>query len=386
MRSSSGVIGAVDPGGCRRALDDVLADERRLEALLPSSLLAVPERELRASARRVLVARGAVARRRARLGDKPHFDAGAERAVMAARADAEATRAGLRQAGDASHRLLAAGNLAGLAMIGASVAAVVAGMSPLATPVAVGIMAAGGGPIGGLVGGWRGRVAAQRAHADAVAAWSEALRRADAETMGDLAAARARFDTWRRHHQELEVALDEEAEANQAWVALAGDHIDPASIGALCAVLRQLRSVKLERLQHALADRLSSQAPAAPAIDLRAEPADERPVAAASPVAVFARPRGGGGGSGDGPRSRRARRRSANHPAIAGVALRDARDGHVEPIVPSIAAATADRASEDDSSAGPESAAGLAPGDGGSLVLDLLERVRDKGLHLWSST
>lgn len=358
----------------RRSTEQLRADERRLEALLPVGVQTVSSPELATRARRYLAARDALERRRAAVGDRPFFLPAAERAVLAAKSDVASAAAKLREAAAASHRLLALGNLCGLAMIGACIAAVFAGASPLSLPVGVGIMSSAGGPIGALIGGWRGRVAARQAHAEAVAGWCAALERAGVETMGELWAARVRHDAWRTQCRELEAAADAEAVARQRWVEVAGEDLDPAAVGALAAALRQLRSIKLELLQDALrrlaADRraLIDLRPAVVELHDGASPA---PAASPQPAAAL----------------RAARRRSPNHPAVAGMELGRLRlvpdEGAAEDLGTSPAEAPFVEASGETSAQTGDEAGTETRDDGGSLVLDLLERVKDKGLHLW---
>lgn len=362
----------------RRSAEHLRADEHRLGALLPAGVQAVHPPELAARARRYLAARDSLERRRAAVGERPFFLPAAEGAVLAAKSDVATASAGRREAAAASHRLLALGNLCGLAMIGACIAAVLAGASPLSVPVGVGIMSSAGGPIGALIGGWRGRIAARQVHAEAVAEWCAALERAGVETMGELWAAHVRHDAWRMQCRELEAAADAEAVARQHWVEVAGEDLDPAAIGALAAALRQLRSIRLGLLEHALHELAASRQAL---IDLRTAEAelregDER--APTSPPHAPVVPA-------------TARRRSGNHPAVTGVDLRRLRvvpDGEANedlanpPIDGSAVEAGVNEGAETRDEMGDEAGA-EARDDGGSRVLDLLERVKDKGLHLW---
>lgn len=375
------------------SLDELVADEARLRSLLPATVLGFPEAELRLRARRLREARIALARRQAAVGPRPELQLAAEQAVHAARDAASIADDGVRAARTAAHQLLLLGNVIGVVMIVACVFAMTAGVSPLSTTLGVVLMASAGGPIGAVIGGVRGIQAAQRRRAEARAVWTAALERAGVETMGDLAAARLRHDDWRERCQAAQVAADREQHAAEAWLEAVGPGIDPSAVGPLAAVLRQLRAINVELLRR----RIGGLAVARSGLEIR-----EVPVAV---VESHASPEADSGGADAEagrpaevdaarllevisggvattaqdrlprrPRNRRPRR-SAAHPSIAGVAMRDAMGA--PGVAPGPAAARPT----------PRTDATTIERDGAepaSRVLDLLERVRGKGLHLWT--
>jgi chorismate mutase len=255
----------VAPAGLTEARDEV----DRLSAGLSRALLAAPPDVVRAIAERARLAEAAVARWKARVGEPPALDDAAEAAVHAAVTEVQAARAHQNTALHDRHRILATGNGAGVLGLGVAGGLVLFGLSPMGLPVAVAVAAS---PIGPCVAGWlaaqRCSVAARRV-GTARAAWSSALERAGATTMGELSARRVARAAWERRCREAEVAEETARPQIRAWYRLAGPGIPPTDVEDVIDRIEELRQAQLRLLGMLLSEVVERHA-----MDVLAPPAE----------------------------------------------------------------------------------------------------------------
>lgn len=241
-------------------LSEARREVERLEAGLSRSLLATPPDVLRAIAERARIAEAAVARWQARVGERPDHDPAADAAVAAAVEEVQAARLDQNAALHERHRLLAAGNGAGVLGLGVAGGLVLLGVSPMALPVAVAVAAS---PIGPVVSAWmaaqRCSLAARRVFT-ARAQWSAALDAARAPTMGALAARRIALAAWERRQAEADVAAEAARPQLRTWYRLAGPGIPPTDVEDVLARIEALRQAQLRLLGRLLAEVVERQA------------------------------------------------------------------------------------------------------------------------------
>ncbi|HEX7168883.1 MAG TPA: hypothetical protein VF230_18035 [Acidimicrobiales bacterium] len=249
-------------------VDAARAEVERLRAGLPDSLLAARPDELRRLARRALETDLAARRRRAKVGEPPAVDEHAVDVAVAAHAAVRAARAGMTVATAEGMRLLAIGNVWGVAAIGTGAVLLRSGLEPMSTPVYLAVVGAAAGPLATAALGLSRRSFAAMRVAAATASWAEAVAGAGATTMGELGARRIAARAWQRRRDEADAATAAAREARAAWHRVVGPKRHPRDAPALLARLAALRAAQLDLFRALVAERMRPRAAPAPAVDV----------------------------------------------------------------------------------------------------------------------